>query len=62
MKSETVRTKAYVEAKHQMSLDNLRTAIVLQERRVKASALEVEYHNAVLKGYTQALLEKQEGR
>lgn len=61
MKSSTVEIKAYVEARHQMSLDNLRTAIVLQERRLKASQQEVVYHSAVLAGYTQALLEKQEG-
>lgn len=62
MKPEVIKIKTYIEAKHQMSLDNLRTAVVIQERRVKASAQEVEYHTAVLAGYTQALLEKQEGR
>lgn len=61
MKSETVKIKSYVEAKHQMSLDNLRAAVALQERRLKASAQEVEYHTAVLAGYMQALLEKQTG-
>lgn len=58
MNNTKVTMRAYTDAKFNMSVDNIRTAIVIQERRVEASQKEVLYHTAVLEGYRKALVEK----
>lgn len=59
MRPDKVALEAYIRAKHQMTLADLRVAVVVQQRRVEASEKEAAYHGAVLTGYTKALGEKQ---
>lgn len=56
---EKVKTKAYVDAKHNMTLVALKTACKEAERSAQVARDEAAHHEATLAGYKQALKERQ---
>jgi hypothetical protein len=56
---EKKKLKAYVDAKHNMTLEELKTACKEEERACSVARGQAAHHDAVLAGYKQALKERQ---
>lgn len=56
---EKKKIKAYVDAKHNMTLEELKTACKEEERAANVAKANAAHHESTLAGYRQALKERQ---